>query len=317
MTDVPATAPTPASASAPAPSTTTAADVVSFAERFRRGWSRYWFDPVPVERVDVFARIIAVTVLITVFLTDQWNTIHEHAPRDFYRPVLLARVLHLGAPTSTTMTVLQIVLAVGAVWMFTRRAPRAAAATVFVSYVVWLLWAFSWSKVDHDRLTIVVALLVLALTPRVGAAVEQLSGWALRVVQVVFVLAYPFSAWAKIRFGGWGWMSSATFARAIVRRGSSLGDALLSHPGLLVAGQWAFIAFEVVTVVLLFPRAPRWLRIAALIGVFLLHLMTFLMIGISFLPHTICLAAFLPLERLSRRWRSERRAVDPLVPAAV
>ena len=287
----PAPAPSATAPHAPPPS----AVVESFAERIRRGWTRYWFDPVPAERVDVFARIVAATVLFTVFVTDQWNTIHEHAPRDFYRPVLLARVLHLGPPTSATMTALRIVLAVGAVWMFTRRAPRAAAASVFVSYVVWLLWAFSWSKVDHDRLTIVVALLVLALTPRVGAAVEQLSGWALRVVQVVFVLAYPFSAWAKIRFGGWGWMSSATFARAIVRRGSSLGDALLSHPGLLVAGQWAFIAFEVVTLVLLFPRAPRWLRVAALIGVFLLHLMTFLMIGISFLPHTICLTAFLPL----------------------
>lgn len=281
---------------------------ISLGQRFSTGWRRYWFEPVPVERVDVFARIIAVTVLVTVFLTDQWNTIHEHAPTAFYRPVLLARVLHLGAPTPTAMTLLRIVIAVAAVWMLTRRAPRAAAATVFASYLVWLLWAFSWSKVDHDRLTIMVALLVLALTPRVGVAVERLSGWALRVVQVVFVLAYPFSAWAKIRFGGWGWMNSATFARAIVRRGSSLGDALLAYPSLLVVAQWAFIAFEVAALVLLFPRAPRWLRNAALIGVVLLHVMTFLMIGISFLPHTICITAFLPLEHLSRRWRSERTA---------
>ena len=287
---------------APGPGTSVDA-TPSAVERFRAGWRRYWFDPVPVERVDVFARIIAVTVVFTVFVTDTWNTIHDGAPDEFYRPVLLARILHLGPPTPTTMSLLRIVLVVGAVWMFTRRAPRAAAATVFGSYVVWLLWAFSWSKVDHDRLTIVVALLVLALTPRVGPAVERLSGWALRVVQVVFVLAYPFSAWAKIRFGGWGWMDSATFARAIVRRGSAIGDALLPYPGLLVLAQWAFIAFEVIALILLFPRAPRRVRAAALIGVFLLHLMTYLMIGISFLPHTICIVAFLPLERLSRSWR--------------
>lgn len=283
----------------------------SFADRFRAGWRRYWFDPVPVERVDVFARIIAVTVVFTVVVTDTWNVIHDEAPDEFYRPVLLARILQLGPPTPTTMVLLRIVLIGAAVWMFTRRAPRAAAATLFASYVVWLLWAFSWSKVDHDRLTIVVALLVLALTPRVGPAVERLSGWALRVVQVVFVLAYPFSAWAKIRFGGWGWMDSATFARAIVRRGSAIGDALLPYPGLLVLAQWAFIAFEVVALVLLFPRAPRRLRAAALIGVFLLHLMTYLMIGISFLPHTVCIVAFLPLERLSRRWRASQADAAP------
>ena len=132
-----------------------------------------------------------------------------------------------------------------------------------------------------------------------------MNGWALRLVQVVFVLAYPFSAWAKIRFGGWGWMDSATFARAIVRRGSSIGDWLLPYPGLLVIAQWAFIVFEVAAVVLLFPSAPRRLRNAALIGVLLLHVMTFAMIGISFLPHTICLTAFLPLEHLSRRWRAQ------------
>jgi hypothetical protein len=146
-----------------------------------------------------------------------------------------------------------------------------------------------------------------------------MSGWALRVVQVVFVLAYPFSAWAKLRFGGWGWMESATFARAIVRRGSTIGDWLLPYPGLLVLAQWAFIAFEVAAVVLLFPRAPKLVRNLALLGVLMLHVMTYLMIGISFLPHTICITAFLPLEHLSRRWRAAHRAagtVDGAVQAA-
>lgn len=286
-------------------------------ERFRLGWQRYWYEPVPVERVDVFARIIAVTVVFTVLVTDQWAIGHENAPGSFYRPVLLARILHLGAPNPTTMLLLRVLLVVAAVWMCTRRAPRAAAATVFGAYVVWLLWAFSWSKVDHDRLTIVVALLVLALTPRAGVAVERLSGWALRVVQVVFVLAYPFSAWAKLRFGGWEWMESATFARAIVRRGSTIGDWLLPYPGLLVLAQWAFIAFEVAAVVLLFPRAPKLVRNLALVGVLLLHLMTYLMIGISFLPHTICITAFLPLEHLSRRWREARTADGTAQAAAI
>ena len=42
-------------------------------ERWRAGWDRYWFDPVPVERVDVFARIIAVVVAFTVVSKDGWD----------------------------------------------------------------------------------------------------------------------------------------------------------------------------------------------------------------------------------------------------
>ena len=96
-------------------------------ERWRAGWDRYWFDPVPVERVDVFARIIAAVVAFTVVSKDGWAAMHADAPVEFYRPVLLARVLHLPAPTPTTMLAVRVLVAVGAVWMFTRRAPRAAA----------------------------------------------------------------------------------------------------------------------------------------------------------------------------------------------
>lgn len=290
-------------ATAPAPSPT--------PSRFSRAWDRYWFTPVPVERVDVFARIIAVTVVFTVLVTDRWAATHGAAPDAFYRPVLLARLLSLPAPTERTMDLLVALVVVAGVWAFTRRAPRLAFAVLGASYLVWLLWAFSWSKVDHDRLTIMVALLVLALTPRAGPLVRRWSGWALRTVQVVFVLAYPFSAYSKIRFGGWEWMNSATFARAIVRRGTFLGDWFLEPPGLLVLAQWSFVVFEVATVILLFPDAPRRLRNLALVGVVLLHGMTFALIGISFLPHTICLAAFFPLERLSRRWRRGTGALAP------
>ena len=112
-------------------------------ERWRAGWDRYWFDPVPVERVDVFARIIAAVVAFTVVSKDGWAAMHADAPVEFYRPVLLARVLHLPAPTPTTMLAVRVLVVVGAVWMLTRRAPRAAAAVTLVSYGVWLLWAFS------------------------------------------------------------------------------------------------------------------------------------------------------------------------------
>ena len=79
---------------------------------------------MPVERVDVFARIIAVTVVATVLWTDLWAWGHGSAPVQFYRPILVARLLHLPAPTTTTTAVLIVAVVAAAVWACTRRAPR-------------------------------------------------------------------------------------------------------------------------------------------------------------------------------------------------
>lgn len=272
----------------------------------RTWWSRQWFAPVPGERLAVFSRIVHLTVLYTVFVTDRWAADHAWAPRAFWQPVALARWLSIPAPEPSTMSALQIVLAVSAVAAIAGFGPRRMVnAVVAGAYGWWLVWAFSFSKVDHDRLTIVVALAVLVIVPGTTRGPDPLARWALRTVQIVFVLAYPLSALAKIERSGLAWMSSAVFARAIVRRGSSLGDWFVTRPGLLQVGQWMFITFEVVAVAALVRRAR--LRTAVLAGIVALHAFTYLTIGISFLPHTICIAAFLPLERLHPGWRRGER----------
>lgn len=273
-------------------------------------WQRQWFAPVPGERLAVFSRIVHLTVLYTVFVTDRWAADHAWAPRAFWQPVALARWLSIPAPVPSTMTALQIVLAASTVIAVAGVGPRRLVnAVVACTYGWWLVWAFSFSKVDHDRLTIMVALAVLVIVPGTTRGPDPLARWALRTVQIVFVLAYPLSALAKIERSGVAWMSSAVFARAIVRRGSSLGDWFVTRPGLLQVGQWMFITFEVVAVAALARRLR--LRVAVLAGIVALHAFTYLTIGISFLPHTVCIAAFLPLERLHPRWSGRR-----LTPAA-
>ena len=273
-------------------------------------WRSYWFEGLPAERMAVFSRIVHLTVLLTVFRTDRWVADHAWAPRVFWQPVGLARWIGLPPPTPTTMAALQVVLAVAAVAAIAGVRPRRLVnAAVAASYLVWTLWAFSFSKVDHDRLTIVVALVVLAIVPGTGRGRDPMVGWALRTVQVVFVLAYPLSALAKLRKSGTAWMSSAVFARAIVRRGSTLGDWIVDFPALLRAGQWAFITFEAAAVLAL--RRSGLLRDAVLAGIVGLHLFTYLAIGIHFLPHLVCITAFLPLERLHPAVRAERERSGP------
>jgi hypothetical protein len=271
----------------------------------RAWWTDYWFEPAPRNRLDAFARVVFVVVAFEVLWVDDWAVDHGRVPGAFYRPVHLARLIHLGAPTPTSMTVLRVLTVAACAVAMLRVAPRLTSAAVLAGNTVWILWAFSYGKVDHDRLTITVALVVLALTPRHGPDLGPRTGWALRMVQVAFALAYPFSAFVKLRTAGLGWANSAVFARAIVRRGTGLGEFLVHHTWMLHVGQWAFLFFELFAVVLLCRNTT--LRTIGLIGVVALHGFTYATIGISFLPHTICLLAFLPLERAGEQWAAWSR----------
>lgn len=274
--------------------------------RFAAWWEAYWYEPIDRTRLRYFARIIYATVLVTVWFIDDWAPGHATAPRLFWQPVGVARLLSVPPPTPTTMTMIRVVLTVAPVVAIVlarpvdsalaRRCARTANAVVFLAFGLWVIWAFSWSKVDHDKLTIMVALAALVVVPGVGTGVDRGVGWALRTVQVVFVLAYPLSAISKIDKSGWLWANQATFARAIIRRGTELGSHLAEQGELLRVSQWGFIIFEVVSILAL--SRNRRIRAVVLPGFFFLHFFTWLAIGIHFLPHTVCLAAFLPLERI-------------------
>ncbi|NLA36657.1 MAG: hypothetical protein GX868_13375 [Actinobacteria bacterium] len=146
-----------------------------------------------------------------------------------------------------------------------------------------------------------VAIAVLCVVPAVGVGPARNVGWALRSIQVILVLTYPLSAISKLQKSGWFWLNSAVFTRAIIRRGTEFGQFLMNHPTLLRIGQWSFFGFEVISVLALSRNAS--IRRFIVPGFFALHLFTYFAIEIHFLPHSICLVAFLPLETLQRLWR--------------
>jgi hypothetical protein len=271
-----------------------------------------WFEPAPPGRLDALTRVACGVVLFMVFRNDDFAINHGYAPKSFYRPVAIARFLHIPAPTHPVLVLLEVIIAAACIVGFTRRAPRVTAAIVFLAFGLWISWAFGFGKVDHDRLTILVAFLVFALTPRVGEHIEEKTGWAIRTIQVVFVLAYPFSAITKLRLAGLRWPESAVFARAIIRRGTPMGHWLLTPPIMLQIGQWAFLGFELFAVVALVKAGK--VRNIALVGILFLHLFTWSTIGISFVAHTTFLLAFLPLERWSP-WVRRKLGRPPKHPA--
>lgn len=271
----------------------------------------WWFRPVGAGRIAVLRVIAYAFVPVDVLVTTAWVAHHGDVPGVLYRPVQLARLLHLPTPTPLVVDVLRTVLLAAAVAGLlaaitgATRLVRVAGVVVAAAYLWWMLVAMSYGKVDHDRFAYLV---LLAVLPTVGAArlgdrmPSPAAGWAVRMAQVAAVATYFLAAWAKVRFGGWGWVNGATLSRAVIRRGTTFSDWMLQAPWLLRLVQWGLVIGELLSPVLLFVR-ERW-QVRLVLGLVVFHVVTFAALRIIFLPHLVALAAFLPWERFGVRQSS-------------
>jgi Vitamin K-dependent gamma-carboxylase len=262
------------------------------------GRMSFLFPKVPRSRIAALRSILYAFIFVDVFLTTSWVQRHADVPQELYHPLWLARVLDLPEPTALIVRGVQVVLLVAAVIGITGKLPRLAGAVVFFSYAAWMFIAFSYGKVDHDRVAFLVALAVL---PTVGRATwsgdeeDEAAGWAVRCIQLTVVATYFLSVFAKLRWGGVDWVTSDTLMRAVLRRGTFLGDSLQEAPWILQVTQYLIVLFELSTPLLLVPgRIGRVMLFAAVA----FHLVTFSTIQIVFLPHMMCLLAFVPVEKL-------------------
>lgn len=264
--------------------------------------ARWWFAPTAVGRVAVLRTLAYLFIPVDVLLTTPWVRAHADVPGDLYQPLAIGRLLALPTPGSGLVTTVMLALLVSALAAATGRAPRILGVTVFLLYLEWMVLAYSYGKVDHDRFGYLV---LLAVLPTVGrarwgdATLSEAAGWAVRAVQVAVVATYFLSTVAKLRYGGPGWLTGATLVNAILRKGTVLAQPLLDHPELLTLAQFGIVGMELASPLLLVLPSGR-LRWAALGILVSFHVMTFLMIRIIFLPHLVAMAAFLPLERISR-----------------
>jgi hypothetical protein len=262
----------------------------------------------------VFRVLVYLFVPLDVFVTHTSGFYHGYADQVWYQPLLVGRLLPLPVPTYDLTVFVQWAVVIAAVAAATGRAPRLLGWTVFALYFEWIVIAFSYGKVDHDRFAYLIALAVL---PAVGKATlrddrrSESAGWALRCVQLAVIATYFYAAFAKLRFGGPFWVDSATITRAVVRRGTELSDPLLAHPWTLHLTQWAIMLMELCSPVIFFLKERWQWRLVAFFVAF--HVMTWAMITIIFLPHVLCLLAFLPLERLVPR-RTPRRTPAGTIP---
>jgi hypothetical protein len=279
------------------------------------GWL---FRPAPLGRIAALRTLVYLFVVFDLFVYTSWVRNRSDVPAQLYAPLRIDRILHIPAPTALLVQTVFWALLVAAILAATGRAPRLLGWTVFALYLEWLLIGFSFGKVDHDRFGFLVALAVLPTVGRArhgDASVSERAGWALRMTQMACVATYFFAAWAKLRFGGMGWMVGSVLARAIIRRGSELARLVATLPGILVAAQIGTVLLELLSPIVLFLRGRRQYAFIALLYSF--HALTYLAIGISFAPQLVALTSFLPLERLQPivgiRRLAGRRRPDPVV----
>ena len=263
--------------------------------------SRWLFQPVPMARVAVLRCVTYLFVPVDVLLTTPWVAQHARVPPQLYEPLLIARLVHLPVP-GAWVEILRWLLVGASALAATGRLPRLLGLVVAVLYLEWMVVAFSYGKVDHDRVGFLVLLWAL---PTVGRACfgdrtpSEAAGWIVSVTSLAVVATYFLSAIAKIRFGGLAWVDGATLTRAVLRRGTGLSTPLLQHAWSLHAFQYVLILVELLVAPLLLVRwrTARWTWLLVL-GFYVFHLLTFLTITIVFLPHCVALLALLPLERL-------------------
>ena len=265
-----------------------------------------WLMPdVPLARVALLRRAVYAFVIIDVLLLHTSGYYHGWADPAWYRPLLLGQLLHLPAASVPLVELLRWGCLAAAAVALAGRLPRLAGAAVAVTWIWYQYVAFAYGKVDHDRADFVVALLVL---PTVAAATavdrrrSEAAGFAVRAIQLTAIATYFLSAWAKVRFGGIGWVNSATMVRAVVRRGTWLGDQLLQVPWTLHAFQWVLITAELLSP-LIFVVGERWRR-RMVFAWYLFHASVYATITIAFWPHLVMMVAFLPLEEYRDRFVS-------------
>jgi hypothetical protein len=262
---------------------------------------KWLFAPMPRARIAWFRTLIYLFILVEVLVLRPWVADNGLMPADQYHPLMIGRLLPLPTPTPLLVDIVKYSLLVFAAIAASGRLVRFAGTMVFLLFFEWMLIAFSYGKVDHDRFAFLVALAVLPLVGKAhwrDESSDESSGWAIRCIQLGVVATYFLAAFAKIRFGGIDWVNGATLMRAVIRRGTFLATPLEDAPWLLIVTQWFIVIFELAAPVMLMRNMAGRLYVYI---AFAFHFMTYSMITIMFWPHMVCLTVFLPLERLGQR----------------
>jgi len=286
---------------------------------------RWWFEPVPAERLAVF-RILLGLYVVNHLVTELPKLIgYTTFPRSEFKPYGIVRAL-TDAPIAPGLAQALIYAAIGLAVLFMLGVFHRVIAPVFAAVLLWVLtYRNSWSMLYHTENLEVLHVAILAFAPAADAwsfdawrsarpergpkgaeSKDGRYGWALKAACMVVVVAYVIAGLAKLRLAGWDWLSGDQLRNQIaydnLRRAvlgakpSVWATPMLEHPYV-----FNILATMTMFVELGAPLALLHRRIALLwaatawgfhVGViFLMHI---------FFPYPIFGLAFAPFFRLER-----------------
>jgi hypothetical protein len=240
----------------------------------------------------------------------------------------------LSEPFSSGIVTLLSVLAFGGAvafligWRFRLVAPAFA-----VLLLILTTHGNSWGQILHTENLLVIHVIILALSPADAAyaigrrgrgddAPSHDFGWALRVMTLVVVIAYVIAGLAKLRNGGFDWLTGDVLRNQVAHdnlRKIVLGDVHSPIGAWLVQFGWLFPPMAIASIFVelgapIVLLGGRW-KTAWVSAAWAFHVGVLALMAILF-PYPISGIAFvsmLPVERLADRvaaWRGARSRLD-------
>lgn len=288
---------------------------------------RSWLsEEAPARRLAVVRILVGAYAVVFISIrTFHWLDL-ARLPERRFDPV--GALGWLADPWSSGVVILLSVLAAaGAVafvlgWRFRIIAPLFA-----VLLLILTTHGNSWGQILHTENLLVIHVIILAFSPADAAyavgrrtAVEDAPsheyGWALRIMTLVVVIAYVIAGLAKLRNGGFDWLTGDVLRNQVAHdnlRKIVLGDVHSPIGAWLVQFGWLFPPMAVASVFVelgapIVLLGGRW-KTAWVSAAWAFHIGVLALMAILF-PYPISGIAFvsmLPVERLADRvagWRS-------------
>lgn len=239
-----------------------------------------------------------------------------------FRPVGLAVWTGRVAP-EVVGAGLVATIALGVAWVLGLR--YRVLAPGFALGLAWLLsYRNSWGHLSHGEHLLVLHVAILSLAPAADAlrfrdrraepaGDDARYGWPLRLLVLVTISTYAIAGLAKLRGGGWAWLSGDTVrlhvANEALRVGlvggtvSPLATWLVPHGWIFAIAAWGTVALEV--------GAPLALvggrvRTAWICGTWAMHVGIAMVMGIVF-TYPVSGVAFVGFVAAERGWEAGER----------